>query len=154
VSPAHSLNPSDRREISPRRRPSATPICVSVAERIEPIVDVLLGLILGQAVALLQLAFELLALAVDDSEVVIGELAPLLLDLARHLFLVPFDLIPIHDGLPIAVTSFQSPTSFCQFVEALKNPHGAIVGRSRAAFRRPTLKAPPFMGRAVATRCP
>ena len=37
----------------------------------EPIVDVLPSLILGNAVALLQLAFELLALAVDGDEVVI-----------------------------------------------------------------------------------
>jgi hypothetical protein len=44
---------------------------------------VLLGLILGHAVALLQLAFELLALAVDGGEVVIGEFALMLLDLAQ-----------------------------------------------------------------------
>ena len=47
-------------------RPGAGP---SVAKRIEPVVDVLLGFILGNAVALLQRAFELLALAVDGDEV-------------------------------------------------------------------------------------
>ena len=46
-----------------------------------PVVNVLLDLILGEAVTLLDLSFELIAAAVDHSEVIVGEFAPLLLDL-------------------------------------------------------------------------
>jgi hypothetical protein len=49
-----------------------------------PIVDVLADLIFGQTLPLLNPAFELISLAVDDIEVVVGELDPLLL--------------PIHSG--------------------------------------------------------
>ena len=50
-----------------------------------PIIDILLHHVLGMAVALLDLAFELLALAVYRGKVVISELAPLFLDLADEL---------------------------------------------------------------------
>src|SRR5690349_9811542 len=63
------------------------------ALRAVPGVDVLADLILGEAVALLNLAFELVAAAVDDIEIVIGELAPLFLHLALDLLPVPFDAI-------------------------------------------------------------
>jgi hypothetical protein len=53
-------------------------------------------LIFAVAVALLDLPFQLLALSVDHGEVVIRELAPLLLDLAGELLSVTFDAIPIH----------------------------------------------------------
>jgi hypothetical protein len=56
-----------------------------------PIVDVPAHLILGKAIALLDLAFQLLAAAVDCVQVVAGELAPLFLDLA-------LDLLPICFG--------------------------------------------------------
>jgi hypothetical protein len=58
----------------------------------EPVVDVLADLVLGKAVALLQLAFELFAAALDDVEIVIGELAPLLL--GGTLELLPVALRP------------------------------------------------------------
>ena len=48
----------------------------------KPVVDFALGLFLGLAVAFLQLAGELFAVAANDIQVVIGELAPVLLDLA------------------------------------------------------------------------
>ena len=47
-----------------------------------PIVDLILHLILGMAVALLNLAFELFALAFYLGQIVASELAPLFLDLA------------------------------------------------------------------------
>src|SRR5262245_28949896 len=53
--------------------------CGSPALRRIPIVDVLADLILGQTVALLNLALELIPAASDDIEIVLGELAPLLL---------------------------------------------------------------------------
>jgi len=47
----------------------------------------------------LDFAFELLAFAVDDVKVVIGELSPLFLDLALHLLPVSFNPIPVHGVL-------------------------------------------------------
>jgi len=71
--------------------------------RVQPIVNVFAHKILGQAVALLDLAFQLIAAAVDLGEIVVGPLTPLLLDLALPLpfssfqFLsVPFDAVPVH----------------------------------------------------------
>ena len=58
--------------------------------------DLLLGLVLGDPVLLLDLADELVALAGDDVDVVVGELAPLLLHLARELLPVAFDAVPVH----------------------------------------------------------
>ena len=55
-----------------------------------------MDLILGEAVALLQLAFELLAAAFDPVEIVIGELAPFLLGGALELLPVALDPVPIH----------------------------------------------------------
>jgi hypothetical protein len=60
-----------------------------------PIVDVLAHVVLGLAVAFLDLAFELVALAADLGEIVVSELAPLFLDLAAYLLPVAFDTIPI-----------------------------------------------------------
>ena len=61
-----------------------------------PVVDVFLGLVLRIAIALLDLAFQLLALAIDDVKVIVSEFAPLLLDLALHLLPVTFYAVPIH----------------------------------------------------------
>src|SRR4029079_8905625 len=64
-----------------------------------PIVNVLARLILSDTVSLLDFAFELIAFAIDGSEVIIGELAPLLLDGALNLLPVSFDTVPVHDFL-------------------------------------------------------
>lgn len=61
-----------------------------------PVVDVFLGLVLRIAIALLDFALQLLALAIDDIKIVVGEFAPLLLNLALHLFPVTFYAVPIH----------------------------------------------------------
>lgn len=63
------------------------------------LVDFLLGLFLGFAVALLDLAFELFGAAVDLIEIVVGQLAPLLLGFASDLFPVAFDLVAVHVDL-------------------------------------------------------
>src|ERR1041385_793241 len=62
----------------------------------EPVVHVLADLVLGKTVALLQLAFELLAAALDDVEIVVGELAPLLLGRTLELLPIAFDPVPVH----------------------------------------------------------
>jgi hypothetical protein len=61
-----------------------------------PIVNVLSDLILGQAVSLLDLAFQLLTAAIDRVEIVIGELAPFLLHLPLDLLPISFNAIPVH----------------------------------------------------------
>src|SRR5207253_8635875 len=61
-----------------------------------PIVDLAFGLLLGVAVALLQTSREFLALAVDAHDVIVGELTPLLAQLALGLHPITFDLVPVH----------------------------------------------------------
>ena len=64
-----------------------------------PIIDFLLHHVLGMTVTLLDLAFELLALAVYRGKVVVSELGLFFLDLANELLPVTFDTIPIHETL-------------------------------------------------------
>src|SRR6266540_3459288 len=64
-----------------------------------PVLDLAVGLIAGYPVSFLDLADQFVALAVDLRERVVGELAPLLLDLTRHLLPVSFHTIPIHGAL-------------------------------------------------------
>src|SRR5438132_12286466 len=66
---------------------------------LQPSVDLALGLVLGEAVTLLQSSGQFLALALDHIEVIVGELAPFLLNLALELLPVAFDTIPIHVAL-------------------------------------------------------
>src|SRR5580693_592721 len=82
-----------------RAMAGASSKCRHLLQRPEPVVHVLVDLILGEAVALLQLAFELVAPALDDVEIVVGELAPFLLGGALELFPVSFDPVPIHCDL-------------------------------------------------------
>ena len=63
---------------------------------LQPSVDILAHHIPGQAVALPNDAFELLTLSVDLSQIVIGELAPLLFDLAFRLSPISLDAVPVH----------------------------------------------------------
>lgn len=64
-----------------------------------PLAHLLFGFVLGHAVALLDLAGELVAAAGDNREVIIGQLAPLLLGLAGNLFLVALNAVPVHRKL-------------------------------------------------------
>jgi len=66
------------------------------SDRLQVVVDVALGLILLQAVMLLQTADEHVLLAGDVLEVVVGELGPLRTQLAFGFFPFPLDLIPVH----------------------------------------------------------
>src|SRR6516162_857458 len=63
---------------------------------IQPSIDVLAHLISGETVALLDYTLKLFALSVDHLKIVIGELAPLLFDLALSLFPISFDAVPVH----------------------------------------------------------
>src|SRR5438477_3676390 len=61
-----------------------------------PFADLIFGVVARAAVALLDLADELVALARHAVELVIGELAPALLQRALHLLPVACNAIPIH----------------------------------------------------------
>src|SRR5215467_8386757 len=63
---------------------------------LQPSIDVLAHHIFGETVALLDQTFKLFALSVDLSQIVLGELAPLLFDLALDLFPISFDAVPVH----------------------------------------------------------
>src|ERR671913_2055381 len=84
------------------RVPCWTATCGSL-HPLDPAIDLALCLVLGDAVALLDTANELVLLAVDDRNVVLGQLAPLLLDLAGELLPVAFNAIPIHLSSPLDV---------------------------------------------------
>src|SRR6478609_10308863 len=65
-------------------------------DAVDPSVDLTLGVILRHTIALLKPAGEFRPFALDHVEVVVGELAPLLLSLAFELFPVAFNTVPIH----------------------------------------------------------
>ena len=60
-----------------------------------PVVNVLARLIFCDAVSLLYFALQLVPMAVDDVKIIVGEFAPLLFDLAFHLFPISFDTVPV-----------------------------------------------------------
>jgi hypothetical protein len=66
-----------------------------------PAVHLLFRFVLVDAVLLLDLSDQLIALSRDDVKVAVGELSPLLLHLAFELFPVAFDTIPVHTWLLI-----------------------------------------------------
>ena len=69
----------------------------SLAERLGKLIGVFFRLFLRNPIVLLDRPSELIAFARDFGQFVIGELAPLLLDLANDLLPISRDLIPIHD---------------------------------------------------------
>src|SRR4051812_977362 len=71
-------------------------VCFEILLARFPVVHLLLGFVLADAVGLLDAAEQLVALAGDAVEVVVGQLAPLLLHFALRHLPVAFDAIPIH----------------------------------------------------------
>lgn len=92
---------STRHVVGTKQKPRRSGVFSLPALTTVPVVDIFLGSILFIAVTLLDLPLELLALAIDDVEVVVGEFASLLLDLTLHLLPVTFNAIPIHWALPL-----------------------------------------------------
>ena len=72
---------------------------------VNPIVDVLFDLIFRDTVPLLNFPLELITAARDLVQVVVGQVAPPLLDLAFQLFPVSLDSIPVHDLSPCVITT-------------------------------------------------
>src|SRR4051812_47260631 len=73
----------------------------SLADILEPAIDVLFGFVFRAAVALLKTAGEFGALAFNHAKVIVGELAPLLLNLTFDLLPVTFHAIPVHERSPL-----------------------------------------------------
>src|SRR3979490_1093654 len=97
-------------------------------ERLEPVIHILVDLILGEAVALLQLAFELLAATLDHIEIVVGEFAPLFLGLPFELLPVTFDPVPIHCPSPPALRWALNERAIQTFPERDKVDSGFATG--------------------------
>ena len=74
------------------------------------LLQLVLGFVLGNAVPLLNRAQQLIALAFDLVEIVVGQLAPLFLDLAAELLPLAFGNIPIHRCSP----SCKTQTSYAE----------------------------------------
>src|SRR5262245_823610 len=83
-------------------RPDELVALVAAGLVLEEIVHLTLGLFASHAVALLDLANELITLAFDDVEVVVRQLAPLLLHLAAILLPIALHLVAVHDHPPLA----------------------------------------------------
>jgi hypothetical protein len=87
--------PVRQKKMAGSKHPATSPAALSL-EGGEPIVDVLPDLILAVSVAFLKFAFELIAMAINGFQIIVGKFAPLLLHFAGKLFPVSFDPIPIH----------------------------------------------------------
>ena len=83
----------------------------------EPAVDLPLGLVFGNAISLLDLADQLDSAALDAVEVIVAELAPLLLNFAAELLPIAFDSIPIPGKLTPLVGLPLAWVVFCQFAD-------------------------------------
>jgi hypothetical protein len=68
-----------------------------VSDGFQPGIDVFPDLVLRDPVPFLDYSFQLIAMTLDFVQVVVGEITPLLFDLAFELFPVTFDAIPVHD---------------------------------------------------------
>lgn len=88
------LNISSKEMPHPIKRASLEVICILHA--LLPIGELLLRLIPGHAIRFLDLASKGVALASNHVELVIGELAPLLLGVALELLPVAFDAVSVH----------------------------------------------------------
>src|SRR6476620_9694000 len=66
----------------------------------KPSINLFAGLIFGVTVPLLQTTLQLVALAVDRSEIIVSEFSPLLLHLAFYLFPISFNSVPVHEHNP------------------------------------------------------
>src|SRR5436190_6966365 len=79
-------------------RTASGPASACLGLLVLPFAHLFFGIILGATIALLDRADELVAVARELVELVIGELAPALLHCPFHLLPVPGDAIPIHGG--------------------------------------------------------
>src|SRR5216683_4612862 len=91
---------------------------------VHPRFDLTLRLVLGNAVAFLDAADELVLLAADDGQIVFGQLAPLLLHLAGQLLPIAFDAIPIH----VSLLSYADVLLICRCASAHCASNAGLAG--------------------------
>src|SRR5579863_2132802 len=101
-------------------------------QHLEPVVHILVNLILGEAVALLELAFELIAAAFDDVEVIVGKFAPFFLGGALELFPIAFDAVPIHRHLLLCRDDELTTAAFDRSGNNRHDQPAALASRRRA----------------------
>lgn len=75
----------------------------AIFEALEPLIDFLLNFVLGAAVPLLELTDQDLPTTGDLVEFVVGEITPLLANMALELLPVSFDGLPIHEMSSISI---------------------------------------------------
>ena len=84
---------SDGRDAQPKRQDvwlrASRVIGRSASETFGPRIDIFFGLILGESIALLDFAYELIALALNHVDFIVRELAPFLFRLSFKLFPLP-----------------------------------------------------------------
>src|SRR5690606_5112221 len=88
--------------------PSGPPEARLATAAVEPLVEAALRLVAAVTVALLDAPDELVVVALGHRQVVVGELAPLLLDVALELLPVALQDVPVHVVLPLEVMSGRS----------------------------------------------
>jgi hypothetical protein len=71
-------------------------VVVAILERVREILNLTVGFVLADAIGLLNLPGENLALTVDGGELIVGQFAPFLLNLPFDLFPVALHTIPVH----------------------------------------------------------
>src|SRR5215471_1573906 len=81
----------------------------------DPLVDLPFGLVASDAVAFLNFAHELLRLALDEVQIVIGQHAPLLANLALELVPLSLERILVHGFPPLLrpMATIEAPFSSC-----------------------------------------
>src|SRR5262249_10326056 len=86
---------------------------------IRPILDLTLGLVLGDAVALLDTTHELVLLAVYGRNVIVRQFTPMLFHFAGELLPVAFNAIPVHpDFLSSWMVSARKQRGYAKAVAA------------------------------------
>jgi hypothetical protein len=75
--------------------------CVLLDQALLPVVDLSIRLILGDAIGLLNPTDQLLAAAIENIQIVMGQFAPPLLGLTLELLPVALDSVPIHCRAPV-----------------------------------------------------
>src|SRR5438105_2235404 len=103
-----------------------------------PFAQLALGLVLADAVLLLDLAGQPVPIPGNDVELVVGQAAPFFLDGSLHLFPVTLDTVPIHDNTPFR--------DRCALRSISCAPRAKHLGRECSA--RPVASASPARSRA------
>src|SRR5690349_15104559 len=98
-------------------------IRLTVLVALREIVNLRVGCVLADAIRFLDLARQLIALAGDRVDVVVGELAPLLFYLAFKLLPVSFNRVPVHCDLLVSIAIAFEPVSPLKTYQCNRDRH-------------------------------